>query len=157
MSILYFPIEEEKVSRTLAHVSSRRPSPEEISYPVTPKVLSIDNSRICQKVNETILKKLGCLVELAETAKEALEKIKMPYEIIFLEACLPNFKGELIVDLIRCHEQSLNRNTPIVIISSWFELNFRKQYFARGVDAVFTKPLLLQDFKKILQHFSVIL
>ncbi|MDQ8039381.1 MAG: response regulator [Rickettsiella sp.] len=123
---------------------------------LAPMILSIDDNKICQKVNETILKKFGCFVELAGTSNEALQKMVKPYEMIFLEARLPDHRGEAFIDLIRYDERSANKKTPIVIITSWIESTLNKKYFSREIDAIFIKPILRHEFKTILQKYGVI-
>jgi two-component system, sensor histidine kinase RetS len=156
MSILYFPEESKRININTLPLEEEFPRLEEIPDPVMPKALSIDNSKICQKINTILLKKLGCWVELAETAQETLEKITLPYEIIFLEILLPNFDVALLLDFMRHHEGSLHRKTPIAIISSGVTSTFKKKCFSMGADAVFSKPMRLQDFKFILRRFNLI-
>ena len=121
-----------------------------------PKVLSIDDNKICQKIHETLLKKCGCVIELAGTAKEALEKLVVPYEIIFLEPRLPDFCGEALIDLIRYDKQSVNKKTPIIIISSGAKANLNKKYFSREIEAIFIKPILIHEVRVILKKYDVI-
>jgi CheY-like chemotaxis protein len=125
-----------------------------ISKSIKPSVLSIDNNKICQKVNKTLLEKLGCFVELADTAKEALENCATAYEIIFLEIRLTDFPGEKLVDFIRHGDQSRNKSTPIIIISNWIDVAFKKKCFFMKIDAVFTKPMLIENFKAVLQKYT---
>ncbi|MES2997706.1 MAG: response regulator [Pseudomonadota bacterium] len=127
-----------------------------VSHPFMPSVLSIDGNKICQKVNEILLKKLDCSVELAWTVEGTLAKLATPYEVIFLEICLPDFaRGEMLVNLIRHDKRSVNKKTPIIVISSWLEAAFKKKCFSIGVSSIFIKPILAVDFENVLRRHGI--
>ena len=120
------------------------------------KVLSIDDNKVCQKINLTHLEKLGCLVELVDTARAALEKLVLPYKIIFLDVNLPDCSSDVLINLIRNDESNINKDTPIIVTSSWLNEPLRKNYLNIGVNEVCVKPIIELDFKKILQTYGVI-
>lgn len=118
------------------------------------RILSIDENRICQKINATHLEKLGCLVELVGTARAALEKLVHPYKIIFLDVNLPDCSSDVLINLIRSDERNINKNTPIIVTSSWLSEPFIKNYLTIGVNEVCIKPIVATDFKKILRIYG---
>lgn len=120
------------------------------------KVLSIDEDKICQKIHVAHLEKLGCLVELVDTARAALEKLAFPYKIIFLDVNLPDCSSDTLVNLIRNDERNVNKDTPIIVTSSWLSESFIKKYLAIGINEVYIKPIISMDFKKILRTYNVI-
>lgn len=120
------------------------------------KVLSIDDNKVCQKINLTHLEKLGCLVELVDTARAALEKLVSPYKIIFLDVNLPDCSSDVLVSLIRNDESNINKDTPIIVTSSWINQPLRKNYLNIGVNEVYVKPIVELDFKKILETYGVV-
>lgn len=135
---------------------------EELSLPIKnvngslSKVLSVDASQICQKINVNNLEKLGCMVESVNSARTALDKLSSPYQIILLDVNLPDCSINLLINLIRSDQGNVNQKTPIVLTSSWLNKSFKKNYLDLGVNAIYIKPIQKKDFKKILQNYGVI-
>lgn len=120
------------------------------------RVLSIDDSQICQKINVNHLRKLGCSVECVHSARSALDKLLISYKVIFLDANLPDCSTEVLINLIRSDEKNVNQMVPIVLTSSWIKDSLKKNYLALGAHEVYIKPIKEMDFKKILQNYGVI-
>jgi len=135
---------------------------EELSLPIKnvngslSKVLSVDASQICQKINVNNLEKLGCMVEFVNSARTALDKLSSPYQIILLDVNLPDCSIDLLINLIRSDQGNVNQKTPIVLTSSWLNKSFKKNYLDLGVNVIYIKPIQKKDFKKILQNYGVI-
>lgn len=120
------------------------------------RVLSIEDSKICQTINVSYLQKFGCYVECVNSARSALEKLFLSYKVIFLNVNLPDCSIEVLISLIRSNEGNVNQTVPIILTSSWLNEAFKKNYLALGADEVYIKPMREDDFKKILQNCGVI-
>ena len=135
---------------------------EELSLPIKKinytmaKILSIDDNKICQKINVNQLQKFGCTVECVNSARSALEKLTSSYQIILLDVHLPDCSIDVLINLIRSDEGNVNQKIPIILTSSWLNESFKKNYLALDVDEVYVKPIQENDFKKILQNCGVI-
>lgn len=135
---------------------------EELSFPVKnvcnplPRILSIDDNKICQKINVNNLQKFGCTVECVNSARSALDKLNSSYQVILLDVNLPDCSIDLLINLIRSDERNVNQKVPIVLTSSWLHETCKKNYLAIGVNEVYIKPMQENDFKKILQNHGVI-
>jgi CheY-like chemotaxis protein len=121
------------------------------------KILSIDDNKICQKINANQLQKFGCIVECVNSARGALEKLTSAYQIILLDAHLPDCSVEVLINLIRNDEGNINQKVPIILTSSWLNESFKKNYLALDVDEIYVKPIQENDFKKILQNCGVMI
>jgi CheY-like chemotaxis protein len=119
------------------------------------RILSIDDNNICQKINVNYLEKLGCRVECVNSARSALEKLTLSYQVILLDVNLPDCSIDVLVNLIRSDERNVNQTAPIVLTSSWLNESFKQHYLTLGVDEVYIKPMQEKDFKKILQKTRV--
>lgn len=119
------------------------------------RVLSIDDNKICQKINVNHLEKLGCTVECVSSARSALEKLTFSYQIILLDVNLSDCSIDVLVNLIRSDEGNVNQATPIILTSSWLNEASKQHYLTLGVDEVYIKPIQEKDFKKILQNYGV--
>ncbi len=120
------------------------------------KVLSVDASKICQKINVNNLEKLGCMVESVHSARCALDKLSAPFQVILLDVNLSDCSIDLLINLIRCDMGNVNQNTPIVLTSSWLNKSCKKKYLDLGVNEIYIKPIQEKDFKRILQNYGVI-
>lgn len=120
------------------------------------RVLSIDDNKICQKINLSHLQKLGCYVDCVHSARAALEKLVLSYKVIFLDVNLPDCSTELLIDLIRSDEGNVNQTAPIILTSSWLTDASKKNYLTLGVNEVYIKPIKEKDFKRILINYGII-
>lgn len=135
---------------------------EELSLPINnldaslSKILSIDASKICQKINVNNLQKFGCIVESVDSARGALDKLSSSYQVILLDINLPDCSIELLINLIRSDEGNVNQKAPIVLTSSWLNKSCKKNYLDLGVNEIYIKPIQEKDFKRMLQNYGVI-
>lgn len=120
------------------------------------RVLSIDDNKICQKINVSHLEKFGCIVECVDSARHALEKLTFAYQVILLDVNLPDCSIDVLVNLIRSDEGNVNRTIPIILTSSWLNEACKQHYLTLGVNEVYIKPIQEKDFKKILQNYGSI-
>ena len=120
------------------------------------RILCIDDNKICQTINVNQLQKFGCRVDCVNSARSALEKLTLAYQVIFLDVHLPDCSIDVLINLIRSDEGNVNQKVPIILTSSWLNEAFKKNYLALDVDDVYVKPMQEKDFKKILQNFGVI-
>ncbi len=121
-----------------------------------PLVLSIDDNKICQKINLNYLQKFGCYVDCVHSARAALEKLVLSYKVIFLDVNLPDCSTELLIDLIRSDEGNINQTAPIILTSSWLTDASKRNYLTLGVNEVYIKPIKEKDFKRILINYGII-
>lgn len=121
-----------------------------------PRILSIDDNKICQKINVNNLQKFGCRVECVNSARTALEKLNLYYQVILLDVNLRDCSIDLLINLIRNDEKNVNQKVPIVLTSSWLHETCKKNYLAIGVNEIYIKPIQESDFKKILQNYGVL-
>lgn len=135
---------------------------EELSSPIKTerdslsRILSIDDNKICQKINLNNLQKFGCTVECVNSARSALDKLSSPYQVILLDVNLPDCSIDVLVNIVRSDERNVNQKVPIILTSSWLNETCKKNYLALGVDEVYIKPMQENDFKRILQNYGVI-
>ena len=126
-----------------------------LSHSLT-RILSIDDNKICQKINLNHLQKFGCSVDCVHSARAALEKLVISYKVIFLDVNLPDCSTDLLVNLIRSDAGNINQMVPIILTSSWLTDASKRNYLTLGVNEVYIKPIKEKDFKRILRDYGVI-
>jgi len=115
-------------------------------------VLLVEDEPIIQKVHVMMLQKLGCFVELAIDGKQALEKASYNYDLIFMDMGLPEVSGADITEQIRSREK-IFKHTPIIMLTGYSQKEIHELCLKNGADAVYTKPIDINIFQKILQNY----
>ncbi len=106
------------------------------------RVLLIEDNLFAQQVSQYHLNKLGGQVDLAINVKSALSLItQSSYDLILMDISLPDGDGRDVTRAIRDGEQSLNRGTPVIVITAHSLANEEKSCFEAGIDCIFPKPL----------------
>lgn len=117
------------------------------------KILVADDSPTVRSVTESLLRKHGYEVLLADDGAKALgiAKANKP-ELIFLDNSISVMKGEQV-----CRELKQNgslKDIPVVMLLSKDEIEKRQELRQIGADAFITKPF---DPKEILDHVNRLL
>ncbi|HEV2614877.1 MAG TPA: response regulator [Gammaproteobacteria bacterium] len=117
------------------------------------KVLLVEENPLTQLQNNVLLKQFGCIVDIAKNGKQALQKSKGKYDIIFMNIGLPDISGIQVTKTIRNHE-SKKEHVPIVAISAIDEQRYFDECIASGMDTALAKPLTLAKIKETLGLLS---
>jgi two-component system aerobic respiration control sensor histidine kinase ArcB len=115
-------------------------------------VLLIEDDAIVRIVHSSFLEELGCKVEIACHGTEALTKVNNQYDIIFIDIGLPDMLGTDVVKQFR--KNSNNQHTPIVALTGYSSESNKKDFLASGINQIAIKPVLYEELKKIVQHWS---
>lgn len=118
------------------------------------KVLVVEDNPIAQIVAKSILSKLNCTTDIAETGKNAIEYWKNHhYDLIFMDIGLPDMDGYEITHLIRVHELTKKIHTPIIALTAHAGDENKKRCIDAGMNAVLTKPLTAKNCTDIIEAF----
>lgn len=126
---------------------------EQIKY--QPQVLLVEDEPIVQKVHKRILEKLGCKVDLAINADQALEKARNDYDLIFMDVGLPGDKSGIdVVSEIRANELG-RKDIPIVVLTGYTDEVIKDKCLAAKANEVYTKPIHMEKLNKILEQYVI--
>ncbi len=118
------------------------------------EVLVVEDNLIAQTVAKSIIIKLGCIVDIAETGKAAVDLAKTKhYDLIFLDIGLPDIDGYQVAQLIRVNELTLKTHCPIIALTAHAGEGNKKRCTEAGMDAVLTKPLTFNNCMKIMNTY----
>lgn len=117
-----------------------------------PKVLLVEDEKIIQMVHSSLLRKLGCEVELAENGEQALKKFGNGFDVILMDIGLPDMRGSQVAAEIRRSESG--KRTPIVAVTAYTGDDIDGECTAAGMDAIYNKPVTDDTMKKILVQFA---
>jgi CheY-like chemotaxis protein len=117
-----------------------------------PQVLLVEDSLMLQSVFEDMLNFLGCRVDIAEDGYEAVTMAnKKTYDVIFMDIGLPRLDGIGATKIIRNQEPRQHRN--IIVALTAYGDTVAKECEDAGVNDFYTKPVLLDDLKRILTYW----
>lgn len=115
------------------------------------RVLLAEDNAVNQKVVVRALKKLGCMVDVAQNGLEAVslsEKIR--YDLILMDVQMPEIDGFEATRTIRSREQKSGGYTPIVAMTANAMPGDREQCIDAGMDDYLTKPITFEAIKLLL-------
>lgn len=117
-------------------------------------VLVVEDNTIAQTVAQSILAKLNCETDIAETGKKAVELWKSGnYDLIFMDIGLPDFDGYEVTHRIRVQELAKKVHTPIIALTAHAGDENKKRCIEAGMNAVLTKPLTVKSCIDIVDAF----
>ena len=105
------------------------------------KVLLVEDNEINACVAGTILRKLGCVVELAVNGAEAVEAVRQKrYDVVFMDCQMPVMDGYEATRRIRAMERGSGHSSFIVALTAHALDEDREQCLSVGMDAYVSKP-----------------
>ena len=148
--------EEQDLSDTLykkTYTQQLMPS-REMPYQHSFRVLIVEDNVIAHMVAKSILTKLDCDSDWADTGKKALQLWKnSSYDLIFMDIGLPDQNGYDVTHEIRIHELAKKSHCPIIALTAHAGDENKQRCIEAGMNAVLTKPLSTKSCKDILETF----
>jgi two-component system sensor histidine kinase/response regulator len=118
----------------------------------TRRVLVAEDNPINRKITVRILEKLGCLVDVANNGRQAVEMtVSFPYETIFMDCGMPEMDGFAATREIR--RQPLVSRVPIVAVTAHAVVGARDECVQAGMDDYIAKPIQAGDLKRALEKW----
>ena len=119
------------------------------------KILVVDDEPSLLRLTGFALQTAGYQVVTAETAREALEKVRSEKpDLVILDVMLPDMSGLEVCQLLRADPKS--DNLPIIMLSARAEVPDRVRGLKSGADEYITKPVdsdeLLARIETLLQR-----
>lgn len=118
-------------------------------------VLVVEDQALAAKVATSILKGLGCSVDVAENGESAISRVKNNhYDLIFMDVGLPDISGNEATKQIREWESLVDdKRIPIIALTAHVEVEDKEECIKSGMDAVLSKPLTKETSLDILNAF----
>lgn len=117
------------------------------------RVLIVEDNVINQKVASRMLKKFGCVVDVAANGKKALEAIaKTRYDIIFMDCHMPEMDGFEATRAIRGGKLT---QAPIIAMTAAVLDAERQACVDAGMDDFIAKPVLINALEQMLGKWMI--
>ncbi len=145
-STFWFTVEikETSIAPTLETNDIQKPFNETFGA-IVPRILLVDDNFVNRKVASEILKKAGCVVDMAESGKQAIEFVtslysdnKQKYNVIFMDIQMPDMDGIETTQHLRRQFENL---PPIVAMTAYSMKEDRERFLSQGMDDYVAKPI----------------
>jgi two-component system, sensor histidine kinase len=135
--------------------STQTANPKAVSKSYDLKVLVVEDNDVSQEVAATILKKLGCRVELAMNGNQAIDMITAnSYDLIFMDCQMPGMDGFEATSEIRRRETGSSGRVRIVAMTAHALDEDRERCVRVGMDDYIAKPATMRDFEAVLERMK---
>lgn len=115
-----------------------------LQHPCT--VLLIEDHEMTASINQQLLEKAGCDVDLAQTGRDAISRCsKKKYDIVFLDLHLPDMSSQDVIDAIN----AMTHQQPEMVGLTAYHM---QQDSALKIHLIYQKPLKLADIIALLKN-----
>jgi PAS domain S-box-containing protein len=126
------------------------------------RVLLAEDNPINQELALTMLRHLGCEVDLACDGREAVEKVRAgDYDLVFMDCQMPEMDGFEAVRALRALESAMPANgsgplrLPIVALTANAISGDRERCLAEGMDDYLAKPYSFEQLAELVERWTV--
>ncbi len=105
-------------------------------------ILAVDDNKSNLTIVKLFLKRTGIIPDLCSSGSRAIEMCKeKKYDLILLDHMMPQPDGIETLHVIRSDDDSLNKDTKVVVLTANAVAGSRQMYMNEGFDDYLTKPL----------------
>lgn len=109
-----------------------------------PSILIVDDSETNLVLLTAVLEEGGWEVQAADSAANAMEKLKTSVpELILLDLLMPRIDGYQMLDKLKSDERL--RQIPVIVISAVNDPDTRKKCLSKGAVDYMPKPVIIQE------------
>jgi two-component system, OmpR family, aerobic respiration control sensor histidine kinase ArcB len=118
------------------------------------RILLVEDHQVIRKTTANLFKRLGCVVDTAKTAMEAIEFASAhAYDLIYLDIGLPDHDGFWVAQQIR--QLPGHEHTPIIALTAHISsTSYRQQCLNAGMNGVLSKPITQMQVEATLQAIA---
>lgn len=119
----------------------------------TKHILLVEDNMIVAEITKRHLTDLNCHVDIAYTAKQALEKVSDKHDLVLLDIGLPDRDGFYVAKNIRNRGDEVH-NIPIIAHTAHIASEEKQQAFEAGMNDFLTKPTNKAQLEEIIVRFE---
>jgi CheY-like chemotaxis protein len=106
------------------------------------------------RVATRLLEHLGVIVHLAGDGRAALESLaRTPVDLVLMDCQMPVLDGYQAARAIRAGEP-VGRRLPVVALTASAQASDRARCLEAGMDDCLTKPVRLEDLRRVLARLA---
>jgi CheY-like chemotaxis protein len=123
---------------------------------VNKRVLVVDDVAFNCKIIATHLSKFAIPADIATSGEEAVAAcIRTHYTVVLMDLDMPGMDGYQATRLIRQHEASVKRHTPILAVSSFDKPDDRLKCIREGLDGLLKKGLKAEELLCVINSYDL--
>ena len=103
------------------------------------RILVVDDNEMNRDLMEALLEDIGHNAELAESGVEALAKLKLGFDLVFLDVMMPDMDGFEVARHIR--ENPDTKDLPIIMVTALSDREDRLRAVEAGANDFIAKPV----------------
>ncbi len=114
------------------------------------RALLVEDSLSNQEFMRLLLESWGCTVTLAKNGREAVTKfVEHEFDVVLMDVQMPVMDGIAATQIIRQHEFSSGRHTPIIAVTAGMD---RESCMQAGMDEHLVKPIRADSLRTALRQ-----
>jgi len=122
--------------------------------PLHARILVVDDMKTNLIVDQGLLSLLSVHADLAESGREALDKMeKSKYDLVLLDHMMPDMDGEETLRRIKSKTGENFENIPVIALTANAAIGGREEFIKRGFTDYISKPVELEKLKEVLKKY----
>ena len=118
------------------------------------KILVVDDTSVNLKVIVNLLKSTKMKVDTASSGRQCLEMVSQSeYDLIFMDHMMPEMNGIDTFAEMQKLENSLNKNTPVIMLTANAITGVREQFLQAGFTDYLSKPVSGETLEKMILKY----
>lgn len=118
------------------------------------KVLVVDDNAMNHKVVDTLLRHYKIYVDMADSGKEAIERIKnKEYDLVFMDHMMPEMDGVEALHKIRQLPLDYAKEMPVVALTANAVSGARELFLREGFQDFVAKPIEKTSIERVLRKY----
>lgn len=118
------------------------------------RILVVDDVTVNLKVISNLLKETKIRVDTADSGAECLSLVtKNEYDIIFMDHMMPNMDGIVTYEKMKELPNSLNKDTPVIMLSANAISGSKDYYINAGFSDYLSKPVRSKKLEKMIMQY----
>jgi signal transduction histidine kinase/CheY-like chemotaxis protein/ligand-binding sensor domain-containing protein len=131
----------------------RQPSKDEKLSSRQLQILLAEDNPVNQHLAVRMLEKMGHLVALAQTGKEALDTLRTgKFDLVLMDLQMPEMDGFAATREIRKAEQGGQDHLPVIAMTAHAMKGDREQCLAAGMDDYLAKPITSEELRQVIER-----
>lgn len=115
------------------------------------RILIVDDVPLNLRVVRGLLKQSLVQVDLADSGKKCIDKMKAKqYDIVLLDHMMPDLDGIETLKLLQADTSHKNQNTPIIMLTANAIMGAKEEYIALGFTDYLSKPIAPKELDAML-------
>lgn len=118
------------------------------------KMLLVEDNNVNQMVATRMLQRIGYIADIASNGKEAIDALdNISYDLVFMDISMPEMDGLTACSIIRANKE-LKKQPVIIAMTANAMHGDRENYLKVGMNDYISKPVNIDDLKKIIDKWS---